>query len=83
MKNYILKYGKTTLIMILSNILFPKTGNIYWNGKNIRKNTNNFFKNLTLIMDTNTSKDDLTVYENIKFWLKIFSSTTSKYPGFP
>ena len=45
--------GKTTLIKILSNILIPKTGDIYWNGKNIRKDTNDFFKNLTLVMDTN------------------------------
>ena len=66
--------GKTTLIKILSNILFPKTGDIYWNGKNIHKNTNDFFKNLTLIMDINTSKDDLTVFENIKFWQNLFIS---------
>ena len=67
--------GKTTLIKILSNILFPTTGDIYWNGKNIRKNTNYFFKNLTLVMDTNTSKNDMTVYENIKFWQTLFAST--------
>ena len=28
-------------------------------------------------MDSNTSKKNMTVYENIKFWIKIFSSTTS------
>ena len=66
--------GKTTLIKILSNILIPKTGDIYWNGKNIRKDTNDFFKNLTLVMDTNTSKNDMTVYENIKFWQSLFVS---------
>ena len=66
--------GKTTLIKILSNILIPKTGDIYWNGKNIRKDTNYFFKNLTLVMDTNTSKNDMTVYENIKFWQNLFVS---------
>ena len=67
--------GKTTLIKILSNIIYPNTGGVYWNGKNIRKNPIDFFKNLTLIMDTNTSKDDMTVYENIKFWKDLFSST--------
>ena len=50
--------GKTTLIKILSNIMLPTTGEIYWNGKNIRKNTNDFFKNLVLILDNNTSKND-------------------------
>ena len=66
--------GKTTLIKILSNILIPTTGEIYWNGKNIYKNTRYFFNNLTLIMDTNTSKEDMTVYENIEFWKKLFKS---------
>ena len=37
--------GKTTLIKILSNILIPTTGEIYWNGKNIYKNTRYFFNN--------------------------------------
>ena len=70
--------GKTTLIKILSNIMLPTTGEIYWNGKNIRKNTNDFFKNLVLILDNNTSKNDLTVIENIKFWQTIFSSPINK-----
>ena len=30
--------GKTTLIKIIVNILIPNTGEIYWNGKNIKKN---------------------------------------------
>lgn len=71
--------GKTTLIKILSNIFYPTTGDIYWNGKNIQKNTNEFFKNLSLIMDNNTSKNDMTVYENIKFWQNIFSSTIQNH----
>ena len=66
--------GKTTLIKILSNILIPTTGEIYWNGKNIYKNTRYFFNNLTLIMDTNTSKKDMTINENIEFWKKLFKS---------
>ena len=70
--------GKTTLINILSNIMLPTTGEIYWNGKNIRNNTNDFFKNLVLILDSNTSKNDLTVLENIKFWKTIFSSPINK-----
>ena len=70
--------GKTTLIKILSNIMLPKTGDIYWNGKNIHKNSNDFFKNLSLVMDTNTSKNDMTVYENIKFWKTSFCFFNSR-----
>ena len=67
--------GKTTLIKILVNMLLPSTGEIYWNGKNIKKNLNEFFSNLTYIMDTQTSKNEMTVNENIRFWKKLYSST--------
>ena len=66
--------GKTTLIKILVNMLLPTTGMIYWNGKNIKKNLNEYFTNLTYIMDHQTSKNEMTVMENIKFWIKLFSS---------
>ena len=67
--------GKTSLIKILSHIIYPTSGDIYWNGKNISKDSENYFKNLTLIMDINTSKKDMTVYENIVFWKNIFKSS--------
>lgn len=67
--------GKTTLIKILTNILQPDTGEIFWSGKNIKKNFFNFYKHLTLIMDNNTSNHNLTVNENIFFWRKIFNSS--------
>tara|TARA_B100000427_G_C15263817_1_gene487751 strand:+ start:23 stop:646 length:624 start_codon:yes stop_codon:yes gene_type:complete len=66
--------GKTTLIKILSNILQPSNGDIYWQGKNTNKNRNIFYKNLTLVLDTNTSKRDLTLNENIQFWKRVFAS---------
>ena len=66
--------GKTTLIKILANLLIPKTGEIFWNGKSIKKDIKEFFKNLTYLMDNHTSKEDLTVEENAKFWIKLFTS---------
>ena len=66
--------GKTTLIKILTNLLIPKTGEIFWNGKNIKKDIKEFFKNLTYLMDNQTSKEELTIEENAKFWIKLFSS---------
>ena len=66
--------GKTTLIKILVNMLLPTTGEIYWNGQNINKNPYEFFQDLTYIMDFKTSKNEMTVNENIQFWIKLFSS---------
>ena len=69
--------GKTTLLKIITNILEPDEGEIFWDGKNIKKNPFNFYKNLTYIMDKTSSNANLTVYENILFWIKLFSSSRS------
>ena len=69
--------GKTTLLKILTNILKPKKGEIFWKGKNIKKNPFNYYKDVTFIMDNKTSNINLTVKENIMFWSKLFSSKTS------
>lgn len=66
--------GKTTLIKIISNILIPDEGDIFWNGKKISKKPENFYKDLTLILDINTSKNDMKVIENINYWKKFYSS---------
>ena len=69
--------GKTTLLKVLTNILEPKEGEIFWEGKNIKKNPFIFYKNLTYIMDKTSSNINLTVNENIFFWMKLFSSSRS------
>ncbi len=66
--------GKTTLLKIICNILEPNEGAIFWNGKNIKKNLYNYYSNFTFIMDNNTSITNLTLYENIIYWKKLFSS---------
>ena len=66
--------GKTTFLKILCNILEPQTGSIFWNGKNIKNNPYKFYTDVSLIMDNQTSSKNLTVMENIKFWLQLFYS---------
>ena len=66
--------GKTTFLKILCNILEPLTGSIFWNGKNIKSNPYKFYKDITLILDSQTSNKNLTVIENIKFWCQLFNS---------
>ena len=70
--------GKTTLLKILTHVLIPKKGDIFWNGKNIKKNLFNYYKDVTFVMDKQTTKINLSVIENIFFWKKLFSSIISK-----
>ena len=42
--------------------------------KKYKKNPFELYKNLTFIMDKKTSNNSLTVYENILFWCRLFSS---------
>lgn len=70
--------GKTTFLQVILNILETKTGEIFWQGKNIKKNLFNFYNETTFIMDQNTSTRTLTVLDNIKFWKGLSSSKLSK-----
>ena len=67
--------GKTTFLKVILNILEQKEGEIFWEGKNIKKNLFNFYERTTFIMDRNTSTRELTVLENINFWKKLSSSS--------
>jgi len=66
--------GKTTLLQVILNILEPKTGEIFWEGKNIIKNTFNFYNQTTFIMDHNTSTRELPVLDNVNFWAGLAAS---------
>ena len=66
--------GKTTFLKVILNILEPKSGEIIWRGKNIKKNIFDFYKQTTFIMDNNTSTRELSVEDNINFWRGLSSS---------
>ena len=66
--------GKTTFLKVILNILEPKSGEIIWKGKNIKKNIFDFYKQTTFIMDNNTSTRELSVEDNINFWRGLSSS---------
>ena len=66
--------GKTTFLKVILNILEPNNGEIIWNGKNIKKNIFDFYKQTTFIMDNNTSTRELSVEDNINFWRGLSSS---------
>ena len=66
--------GKTTFLKVILNILEPESGEIIWNGKNIKKNIFDFYNQTTFIMDNNTSTRELSVQDNINFWKGLSSS---------
>jgi len=66
--------GKTTFLKVILNILEPKSGEIIWKGKNIKKNIFGFYNQTTFIMDNNTSTRELSVENNINFWKGLASS---------
>ena len=66
--------GKTTFLKVILNILSSKTGEIFWEGQNVKKNIFNFYNQITYIADHNTSSRKLSVLDNIKFWKGLSSS---------
>ena len=70
--------GKTTLLQLVLNFLECKTGEIFWEGKNINKNIFNFYNQTTFIMDHNTCTRRMTVLYNINFWCGLSSSKLTK-----
>ena len=66
--------GKTTFLKTILNILEPESGEIFWEGKNLKKNIFNFYNQTTLIMDESSSTKSLTLLDNINFWRGLSSS---------
>ena len=69
--------GKTTFLKVILNLLTSKTGEIFWEGQNVKKNIFNFYNQITYIADHNTSSRKLSVLDNIKFWKGLSSSNLS------
>ena len=80
-KNIILRgkngSGKTSLIKTILNLIEPTSGSIYWKGKTLKKNLYDYYNNVTYISDKTSSIRQLSVFENIKIWKKIFLSQIS------
>ena len=73
--------GKTSLLRIIADLLNPKSGDIIWKGKSMYKNLDNYHKEITFVADINTSKNNLTIIENINFWKDLYGSSIT-HEGF-
>jgi heme exporter protein A len=58
--------GKTTLLRALAGLLLPETGQILWNGKNIRNLREEYSRHLLYLGHLNGIKGDLSAVENLR-----------------
>ena len=60
--------GKSTLFYLMTKNLYPQKGNIFLQGKNIQNlSLKEFAKKVSIVQQTNTSSDDITVERLVSF----------------
>lgn len=59
--------GKTSLLRTICGLLEPASGEVCWQGKNIRKQRDEYNAALTYLGHLNAIKDELTGFENLHF----------------
>lgn len=65
--------GKTTLLKILAGLLPSDEGGILWDNTSIKDN-NEFKRDMMVIGHKSGVKGDATVYENLRFWAKLYDT---------
>jgi len=64
--------GKTTLLKIISTLLKPSAGKVFLDGIDIRDKPTEMRRKLSLVSHQTFLYDDLTVFENLKFYGKMY-----------
>jgi heme exporter protein A len=64
--------GKTTLLKVLSTLLKPSDGSVRINGLDIKENPVEIRRRISLVGHQTFLYDNLTVYENLKFYGKMY-----------
>ncbi len=64
--------GKTTLLKILSTLLKPSAGKVFLEGIDIRSKPVQVRRKISLVSHQTFLADDITVYENLKFYGKMY-----------
>lgn len=60
--------GKSTLLKILSGVLVPTNGSVFYHGENASQNKNVFVKYAGYVPQDNPLMEELTVLDNLKLW---------------
>lgn len=58
--------GKTSLLRMLCGLAAPTSGEVNWNGSNIRSLSEDYYSTITYLGHLSGVKDDLTVIENLR-----------------
>ena len=69
--------GKSSLLRLLCGLLSPEDGEVFWSGKSIKNDAENYQSNLTYIGHLNGLKDDLTALENLQFSARLAANVVN------
>lgn len=64
--------GKTTLIKVLATLLRPSSGTVRLCGLDVREDSTSIRRQIGLVSHQPLLYDELTAYENLKFWGQMF-----------
>ena len=67
--------GKSTTISIISTLILPTEGEVYYKGANILKEPNSVRRNLGVVPQDIALYPTLTGYENLRFWGNMYGLT--------
>lgn len=70
--------GKSSLLRMLCGLLMPEDGTVFWAGKKIKQDAENYLSNLSYIGHLNGLKDDLTALENLQVSARLAGSVVSE-----
>ena len=70
--------GKSSLLRIMAGLLQPITGSMHWNGERISKSLDGFREEIIYVGHQNPAKRDLTVKENLVFWVRLVGEHREK-----
>jgi heme exporter protein A len=61
--------GKTSLLRAACGLLYPESGRVLWNGRNVHEDLPAFHASLIYIGHEPPLKADLSALENLRFWI--------------
>src|SRR5438046_10692867 len=70
--------GKTSLLRIVCGLSSPAAGEVRWNGENIRRLGEEYFRGIAYLAHQNAVKDELTAIENLRISTGVAGNSLNK-----